>query len=286
MKKILSASYRTDIPALYARWFLERLRAGFALVRNPYSGALERVDLTPEAISGIVFWTRHAEPLLGALPEIRRDYPIYFQFTITGYPRSLELRVPPVERVISQVKRIVEILGFGSVVWRYDPVLFSELTPPQFHRENFQRLAEALEGLVDEVVVSFAAFYAKTKRNLEKAGIEAWDPPDSQKREFLEELADLAAERGMALKVCGQRHLETPRVSGARCIDPRRLSRLAGYPVYAPPKPHRPCGCADSVDIGAYDTCTLGCLYCYAVSSPEAALRRRRAKLWREREWL
>ncbi len=286
MRKILSASYRTDIPALYAGWFLERLRAGYAFVRNPYSGKLERVDLTPEAISGIVFWTRNAQPLLPHLSWIRERYPLYFQFTVTGYPRRLELRVPPPEYTIPQFKRIIEIAGPGSAVWRYDPVLFSELTPPQFHRENFRRLADSLEGLVDEVVVSFAAFYSKTKRNLAKAGIEAWDPPSAQKREFLEELAEMAAGRGISLRVCGQRHLETPRVPGARCIDPKRLSRLAGYEITAPPKPHRPCGCADSVDIGAYDTCTLGCIYCYAVSSPQAALRRRRSKVWLDREWL
>jgi DNA repair photolyase len=279
---IVSASYRTDIPAFYTRWLLCRLAAGLCRVANPYGGAPYEVSLRPGAVAGFVFWTRNLGPLLPHLETVRARAPFAIQFTLTGYPRALEPGVIEREAALEQLRALARRWGARAAVWRYDPVLLSTLTPPDWHRANFARLAAALAGLVDEVVLSFAQPYRKTARNLAEAARRhgfAWhDPSDAEKRALLGALAAIAAEHGIKASLCAQPGLLAPGLAEARCIDAERLSDLAGERLAAREKGNRPgCRCAESRDIGAYDSCAQGCAYCYAVSSPRAAQRRLRA---------
>jgi hypothetical protein len=280
---IVSASYRTDIPAFYAEWFLRRLDEGFALVRNPYSAQMYRVDLRPQRVTGFVFWTRNFGPLLERLDRLRAfGRPFVVQFTITDYPRQIEPAVIPAEKAVAQMHRLAREVHPLCPVWRYDPVLFTSLTPTEFHERNFARLAAALEGAVDEVVISFAQIYAKSRRNLDAAarrhGFTWTDAPDDAKRELAERLALLARRHGMRLTVCSQPEYLAPGAEEARCVDVRRLARISGEPLEAPLKGNRPgCACHESRDIGEYDTCPHGCLYCYAVRHRRVALARYRA---------
>ena len=280
---IVSASYKTDIPAFYGDWFMARLEAGFALVANPWGGKPFRVELGPGAVSGFVFWTRNIEPFLGHLAEIRRrGLPFVVQFTATGYPRALESSVIGPEQAAAQVRALAESHGPRAVVWRYDPVLISDLTPPDKHLAVFGALANALEGAVDEAVISFAHIYKKTRRNLDRAaareGFRWRDPGLAEKRELAAELAGIAASRGMRLTICAQPDHLAGEAAAARCIDAERLSDIAGRPIEAREKGNRPgCKCHQSRDIGAYDTCPHGCVYCYAVSDREAARERFKA---------
>jgi len=270
---IISASFRTDIPAFYAEWFQNRFRAGFCLVANPYGGPAYRVSLR-EGVDGYVFWTRNAEPFLPALAEVKAaGLPFMLQYTVTGYPRTLERSVVEPARATETIRRLAGDYGPRAVVWRYDPVLLTDLTPPEWHLRRFATLAKALEGQVDEVTLSFAQIYKKTARNLEAAaraqGFGWNDPSMEDKRKALARFQDLAAERGMRLTLCTQ-----PDLPGepARCIDAERLSDIAGHPIAAKTKGNRPgCLCAESRDIGAYDSCPHGCVYCYAVSRRDAA---------------
>ena len=169
--------------------------------------------------------------------------------------------------------------GPRVAVWRYDPILFTSLTPPDFHRRTFARLARALEGATDEVVVSFAHLYRKTQRNLDYAAARpgfTWDDPDDgRKRTLAVELAQIARAHGMQFTLCAQRTLLVPGVAEAHCVDAARLADVAGRPIAARLKGNRPdCLCYQSRDIGAYDTCPHGCVYCYAVQNKEAARRR------------
>ncbi|MBI1865279.1 MAG: DUF1848 domain-containing protein [Nitrospirae bacterium] len=279
---IVSVSYRTDIPAFYGEWFMNRLRAGFCMTVNPYGGQVSRVDLTPETVGGFVFWTRNVGPFLGRLDEVRRmGFPFVVSYTITGYPRALESSVVDPGRSIDLMKSLRDAYGPKAAVWRYDTIVFSSLTPADFHRRNFETLARSLEGATDEAVVSFAQIYKKTKRNMDAAAGKfgfAWeDPAEEVKLALARDLAEIAGARGMRLSVCGQRPFIVPGSSDARCIDPRRLSEVAGRPIEADPRGHRPdCGCAASRDIGEYDTCPHGCVYCYAVQTPALARRRHR----------
>ena len=283
---IISASYRTDIPAFYADWFLERLRAGFAQVRNPYGGGLQRVSLVPGDIDGFVFWTRNARPFRPALEAVAAAcLPFVVHYTVTGYPRPLEASVVPWAQALDDMRWIARRFGPKSVVWRYDPLFFTSLTPPDWHRRTFDRLAKALiEGpdpVTDEVVLSCATIYAKTKANTERAarrhGFTWHDPQPEEKRALLTDLAGLAAGLGLKATLCAQPDLLVPGLAPARCIDAERLRAVAGRLVRARTKGNRPgCLCAESRDIGAYDTCPHGCVYCYAVRRPEIAKARYR----------
>ena len=279
---IVSASYRTDIPAFYAAWFRERFRAGEAVVANPYGGLPARVPLR-EGCDGFVFWTRNAEPFRAALDEVAgAGLPFVVQYSLTGYPRPLETSVPPAARAVESMRRISGEHGAAALVWRYDPIVLSDLTPPEWHLARFETLAAGLEGATEEVVTSFVQPYAKTRRRLgaaARAGGFAWrDPEAVEKRDLLRRLAAIAAARGMALTVCAQPDLADTGFAAAACVDAARLSRVAGRRIAAAPKGNRPgCACAESRDIGAYDSCAHGCVYCYAVGSAQAARRRLRA---------
>jgi hypothetical protein len=205
-----------------------------------------------------------------------QDRPFVVQYTVLGYPRSIDTNVIDPRLAIENARALAATYGKRVVVWRYDPVLLTPETETGWHRANFARLADALAGLTDEVVVSFAQLYAKAARNLAKAGV-AWRVPEpAEQADLIAAFRAIAAERGIALSLCTQPALAA--APPARCIDAGRLADIAGRPVAAATKGNRPgCLCAQSRDIGAYDSCVHGCRYCYAVADHEAVQRRLRA---------
>ncbi|MBB4199521.1 hypothetical protein GGD83_003337 [Rhodoblastus sphagnicola] len=203
------------------------------------------------------------------------------QYSVTGYPRELELSVIGAEKAIGHIKLVSERFGPRSVVWRYDPILITDLTPVDWHVENFASLASSLRGGVDEVVVSFAHFYQKTTRNLDASartnGFRYSHPPDGEKLAVLSQLSDIARSEHIRLTVCAQPALIPPGAKAARCVDLDRLSDLRGRIVRGRESGNRPgCDCAQSIDIGDYDTCPHGCAYCYAVRRRALARQRHR----------
>ncbi len=278
---IISASYKTDIPAFYGHWFEKRLEAGYCKVRNPYNRRhVRRVSLAREDVDGFVFWTKNLGPFMGRLERVAQfGRPFTVQYTITGYPQELERTVVDADRSVRHVRAVADAYGPKAAVWRYDPILFSSLTPAEYHLENFERLAGALEGAADEVVISFVTIYKKTARNLDAAAREfgfTWeDPPDLVKLDLAAKLSEMAKAHGMKLSVCSQQRYVVPGAQAARCVDARRLAAMGGRPIRARRKGNRPdCGCYESVDIGEYDTCPEGCAYCYAVLHRDLAFRR------------
>jgi hypothetical protein len=273
---IVSASYRTDIPAFYGEWFKARLAAGYCRVTSPYGGKPYAVALTREAVDGFVFWTRNLRPFRPHLSRIGRDYPFYVQFTVTGNPRSLEPGVVATDRAIDDLQWLAREFGPRRGIWRYDPIVVTSATPPDWHRTNFAAIAAQLEGAVDEVVMSFAHGYAKTRRNLDAAAARsgfAWrDPEDGEKRALAGELAAIASRHGMKAALCSQNEYRGEGVEAAQCIDAARLGDIAGGPFKSRVRGNRPdCLCHESRDIGAYDTCPQGCAYCYAVRNQSRA---------------
>ena len=274
--RVISASRRTDIPAFYAEWFKQALDRGEVQVKNPFGGGWQQVSLRPEAVSAIVFWTKDFGPLMGAVEELcRRGYLFYVHFTITGLPRCLEPRVPCAEAAIRQFRELARRLGPEKMQWRFDPIVISgELTAAET-RERFRRLSAELEGMTRRCYTSFVHLYKKVERNLAAAGIERPDPPRMLKEELLGRMAGIAAERGMKLFVCCDDLLVGGEVRKAKCVDPEILEKI-GAKVARPVRwaPSRPgCGCMQSTDIGAYDTCPHGCVYCYANSDFVRACR-------------
>ncbi len=280
---IVSASCRTDIPAFYSEWFFRRLQAGFCTVRNPYSGQSYRVDLRREQVDGFVFWTRNFGPILRRLDELTAfGRPFSVQYTVTGYPRAIESAVIEPQRAIDQIGELAARVHPACPVWRYDPILFTSLTPPEVHLENFRDLAARMKGATDEVVISFAQMYAKTRRNLDAAagrnGFQWIDPEPAQKLALAAQLTRIAREFGLQLTLCSQPEFAGDGALEARCVDARRLERMGGFRIAAAEKGTRPgCACHESRDIGDYDTCPHGCVYCYAVRHRRAALARYRS---------
>jgi hypothetical protein len=275
---IVSASYRSDIPAFYGDWFMRRLTEGSCQVTNPYGSKPYTVVLTPEAVDGFVFWTRNLRPFEPHLSRISADHPFMVQYTITGYPRALEPGVIATDQAIADLQRLAVEFGPRCGVWRYDPVVISDLTPPQWHYNNFARIAAALEGSVDEVIISFAHLYAKTERNLKIAARGngfAWRDPDTAEKQALSAaLAKIASQHGITAALCSQESFRGEGVAAAQCIDAARLGDIAGRPITARVRGNRPdCLCHESRDIGAYDTCPQGCAYCYAVRNQAYAKR-------------
>ena len=286
---IISASYKTDIPTFYGEWFMNRLQAGYCRMVNPYGRQIYTVDLSPEAVDGFVFWTKNIGPFLKYLPQIHdRGYPFIVQHTINGYPSQLESRVINYSHTIEYIKELAGTYGPDVVVWRYDPIIISTLTPVIWHLRNFETLASALEGTTDEVVVSFAQIYKKTRRNMDIAAKDAdfdWSlhelMSDDDVRSLIVELAQIAVSHHMRLRICSQKVYLIPGIiEEARCVDADRLEKVSGKAIPGKVKQkgnRKECGCFASKDIGEYDTCPHGCVYCYAVQHRDLALERYKA---------
>ncbi len=286
---IISASYKTDIPTFYGEWFMERLNAHYCKMVNPYNRQILRVSLAPEEVDGFVFWTKNIGPFLKYLPVIRqRGYAFIVQHTINNYPRQLELKVVDEVQTMEHMRTLSGEYGPDVAVWRYDPIVLSSLTPLDWHRHNFEHLARSLDGTTNEVVVSFAQIYKKTRRNMDQAAAEhdfQWNEHESitceAVREFVSDLAQIAQGHGMQVRVCSQHALLVPGlVDAARCIDAGRLERVSSRPIQQKIRQkgnRQECQCFASRDIGAYDTCPHGCVYCYAVDNRAVALDRYKA---------
>ncbi len=277
---IVSASYKTDIPAFYGAWFLNRLKAGYCKMINPYGRQVSTVPLTRPEVDGFVFWTRNIGPFQNGLQEVaRRGFPFIVQYTISGYPRALESSVIDWRHAVEHMHGLADEFGPHTAVWRYDPIVASSLTDEAWHIENFARIAQSLGEATDECVISFAHSYVKTKRNMDAAARAhdfTWEDIDaSWKRTMAEKLAKIARDHGKNLTICAQPEFASGNAGESRCIDAARLSRIAGHPIAAKQKGNRPgCACFESRDIGDYDSCPHGCVYCYAVRNRSLARAR------------
>lgn len=260
---ILSASRRTDIPAYYSEWLVHRLRTGYCLVRNPVNfHQVSRVALSPEIVDCIVFWTKNPLPMLGKLPMLdAMGYRYYFQYTITPYDKLIERYLPGKQILVDCFSRLAGRLGRERMVWRYDPIILNDTLDITWHRRAFERLCQTLQGHTDTVVISFVDQYAKVKTNvIRPIGTD-------EMLELAGYLGQTAKRYGMhAAACCEEVDFTQAGVVQNSCIDRTRIEKTCGYPLkIGRDKNQRPgCGCCESIDIGAYDTCPNGCIYCYA----------------------
>ncbi len=271
---IISASRRSDIPAFYLDWFIARLRQGYALVRNPINpGQVSRVDLRPEAVDCIVFWSKNPAPLLARLDELK-DYPFYLQFTINPYDRDLEGNVPPKERLFAAFEALADALGPERVVWRYSPVIVNARYDEALHLARFAQYARRLRGRTQKCNLAFLDVYAKIRRAMR--ALDIVDTPEEVKARMAGEMLGIAQAEGIALGACGALDLAAAGVPPAHCVDADLAGRLAGRPLRRRKDSgqRQTCSCTLSADIGAYNTCPHHCAYCYANYSPETARRR------------
>jgi hypothetical protein len=290
VKRIISASRRTDIPRYFGAWFGRRREAGFARFRNAFGGPGE-VSLRDEL--GYLFWTRYAHPFAAQLAALRGDgIPYVFQYTITGYGRDIERKAPGLPLVLQDFLDVSQTLPDPSCIqWRYDPIVVSEKRDLDFHRTNFRKLAESLRGATRVVNTSIIEPYVRTIRRVADPTVlyRRVDPerhrsvarryPDlpcvgAEIASLMADLASIAEANGMELRSCSNPELALP---PSQCCGPD-LFFPYGDPVVqqtsdlrqAPTRPS--CRCMPTVDIGMDNTCPAGCSYCYAVTSHETAV--------------
>lgn len=277
MKHIISASRRTDIPAFFTDWFIKRLKQGSVLVKNPYSGRVQEASLLPAHVHSIVLWSKDFRPLLRRIEEVERHAPnLFFHFTITGIPKALEQQTPDVKEAIEDFIFISKRYSPEHIIWRFDPVVITNRLPFEFYEDSFARLAAALKGHAEECYFSFMEPYKKVLRNFGKYTDHTLvELSTENKQEYAGRLSAIAKKNSMRLAACCNEYLVNENIEQARCIDGERLARLCGdMDLSAKPAPTRTgCGCAQAIDIGSYDTCAHGCLYCYANSDKKKAKR-------------
>jgi len=303
---IVSASRSTDIPAFYGEWFVERYKRGYITWVNPFNGLVTHVSFAKAR--AVVFWTKYPRPFLKHLAELDPLQPNYlFQFTLNDYEREgLEPGVPALAERVATFGELAARLGPERVVWRFDPLLLSDSVTVTALAGRVRSLAEQLSGSTRQLVISFVDIgrYPSVKRNLATAGATAREFTGDEIRELASSLKDLPSRYGIAVSTCAEEaDLREFGIGHSRCIDDRLLRRVFGQDrdllAFLGPdeagqtslfetndvrrhplkdKGQRPlCGCVVSKDIGRYDTCGHGCLYCYANSSVEAVARNRAA---------
>lgn len=281
---IISASRATDIPAFYADWFFRRLDNGYLRWRNPFSGHDSYVSFKNSRF--IVFWSKNPAPLLYHLSRLKkRGIGCYIQYTLNDYEsEGLEPNVPTLTQRIDTFRQLVDALGMGAVVWRFDPLILTDRINIDTLLDKISRIADALVGYTEKLVFSFADIesYKKVSRNLRHSGINYREWDKTTMREFASRLSTLNRDNwNFNLATCAEAiDLSEYGIEHNRCIDPELISRLAPddavlqnflYNAKTDSGQRKACGCILSKDIGAYNTCTHGCLYCYANSSSTSA---------------
>lgn len=271
---IISASRRTDIPALYPAWFVNRLKAGYLLVRNPMNKTqVSRIALSPETVDCIVFWTKNPLPMLKYLHLVDR-YNYYFHFTITPYDSSIEMNLPKKSELIETFRRLSDAIGPDRVIWRYDPLFYTGKYDYTFHLKSFEKLAAALSGYTERCMYSFLTVYKKCEKNMKEITFSR--PCINDIIKLSESFSGISALSKISLQTCAEDiDLTGFGISRGKCIDDELVSRISGRKLSIPKDSNQreSCLCVSSVDIGAYNTCTHRCIYCYANYNHDQAIK-------------
>lgn len=234
---IVSASRSTDIPAFYADWFFERLRRGYSAWTNPFNGVTSYVSYS--RMRFIVFWSKNPKPLLEHLDYLaERNIGCYIQYTLNDYEvESLEKGVPPLSQRIETFKMLVDKLGKGRVIWRFDPMILTDKISIGDLLEKVKNIGDQLMNYTKKLVFSFAdiASYRKVKSNLEKNGINYIEWDEATMSEFAEKLYEMNRERGwnFELATCGEKiDIEQYGIEHNRCIDDDLMIRFSYQDKY------------------------------------------------------
>ena len=276
---IISASRRTDIPAFFSDWFINRIKEGSVCVRNPMNiHQVSRISLSPSVVDCIVFWTKNPAPMIPALSGLS-DYDYYFQYTLNNYGKETEPNIPSVEDRISTFKELSGMLGKERVIWRYDPIIIAPGYDVDFHIESIRRIAAQLKGFTEKCVFSFVDIYpTKNMKNMNY--MQSRPINDSELEHLLTSITKIAAENDIIFATCAEKvNLEKSGIQHNSCIDGELIQRITGFQLKTRPDGQRDaCGCVKCEEIGCYDTCPHGCTYCYANFRAEAT--REKLKLY------
>ena len=265
---ILSVSRRTDIPAFYGDWFINRLKEGFLYVRNPMNiHQISKITLSPKNIECITFWTKNpSEKFISSLNIIDElGYKYYFQYSITSYNNQIEKNIPKKQIEIERFQKLSSQIGKDKVIWRYDPIFFTNYYNIEYHKKWFEYIASKLENYTEKCVISFLDYYPKIRNRLIENEIP--EVSENQMLEFSFSLSAIASKYNIKVESCCEHiNLSSVGIEHGHCIDPALIDRITGkkYDLKKDRTQRQDCGCIESVDIGTYNTCKNGCIYCYA----------------------
>lgn len=268
---IVNTGARTDTAQWYAPWLLRRFEEGFVFVRNPlFPHKVSRLELDPAVVDCVEFCSKNYAPLLPRLSEITSRFNTHFHYTITAYGRDIEPLVPSIEDSVETLLDLERLVGARRICWRYDPVLLSDTYTIERHLETFDYLCGRLAGHVDRCIFSFVERYKKLEQNFPELAELTPDDRDA----LAAGLGRIAAEHGIPIQTCGNNGLWPQYgIAASGCTTLAMLGAANGveFRELRHKGQRAGCGCFESRDIGAYDSCPNGCRYCYANRSPEKA---------------
>lgn len=273
---ILSVSSRTDIPAFYSEWFINRINEGFVYVRNPFnSKQISKIRITPDIVDCIVFWSKDPLPLMKHIDKLS-SYNYYFQYTITPYDQDIEVNLRNKRDILNTFIDLSKLIGKEKIILRYDPILFTDRYTMDFHIRSFKMLCEKVEGFTERVVISFLDDYKKVERNMKHINLKKIE--DADMYGIAANFSSIAKAHNLSIETCAESvDLDRFGIKHGRCIDGELIERITGYKLKGLKRAENReyCLCHECIDIGQYDTCTNGCLYCYANVNKEIANRNR-----------
>lgn len=267
---IIQTGMRTDIPAFYSKWLINRINAGYVLVRNPYNPQqVTRYSLSPEVVDLIAFCTKNPAPMLSHM-DVLKPYGQYWFVTITPYGTDIEPNVPDKKIVMEDLKRLSKVVGVDSTGWRYDPIFLDDRHTVEWHIAEFERMAETLAGYTKTCVISFIDIYRKVERNFP----EAREVMRADRLRIGRAFIEIAAKHGMTIRPCAEGdELASYGADCSGCMTVSTFETALHAHLNVPKRKNNQrngqCACLLGVDIGAYDTCGHLCRYCYANTNPE-----------------
>ena len=263
---IINTGCRTDIPAFYSKWLMNRIREGYVLVRNPYyKSQVTKYSLSPNVVDCTAFCTKNPEPMLKYLDELDK-YNQYWFVTITPYGSNMEPGVPNKEKVIGSFKKLSEHIGINSIGWRYDPIFIGNGFDVEKHINAFYELSKQLKGYVNNCTISFLDLYEKVKRNAPDIR-----PPNKQEQIALAIAFNrIGKENNITIHSCCEKtYLSEYGLKCNGCMSQEIIEKSIDCSLKPPKrkKLREECNCLMGNDIGAYNTCGHLCKYCYANSN-------------------
>lgn len=265
---------------------MRRIAEGYFHRVNPFNyKQVSAFSLLPEDVDGMVFWTKNPKPFMRHLPQLDdKGYMYYFQYTLNDYPEIFEPNLPPAASRVDYFRELSERLGANRVIWRYDPIIISNVTPVGYHFERMERLAAQLEGYTYRLVISFMDYYGKTVARFKKLqqnhAVLCTDItlPDYREQldEFAANISRIGAAHGISVETCSEAaDLDHCGIRRGSCIDARLLSNIIGRDIASVKDKNQrdTCLCTAAVDVGMYNTCRFNCQYCYAVQSENAVAK-------------
>ena len=262
---IINTGSRTDIPAFFAKWFLNRIDDGFVCTRNPYNDDIYKYPLNPKIIDCLCFCTKNPKPLLKDI-DVLDDYNQFWFVTITPYGRDVETNVPDYKNVIKTFKGLSSSLGINKVSWRYDPIFITERYSLDYHIDKFEEIASELAGYTNDCTISFIDLYQKVLRNFPKAR----EVETEERLAIGENFSKIARKYDIKMKTCVEETLlDRFGFDSSGCMTRKVIEKAIGNTLKIPKGKYRirECDCIFGRDIGAYNTCLHGCKYCYANSN-------------------